>query len=50
MIVDSRSFGAIYGGYAGSTIGSKITTKGPSAVWIYPRIHLTVNLASYNIN
>ena len=31
MIVDSRSFGAIYGAYAGPTMGSEITTKSPSA-------------------
>ena len=31
MIVDSLSFGLNMGGYAGPTMGSKITTKSPSA-------------------
>ena len=31
MIVDSRSYGAIYGGYAKPTMGSEVTTKSPSA-------------------
>ena len=31
VIVDSRSFGAMYGGYTGPTMGSEITTKSRSA-------------------
>ena len=31
VIVDSRSFGAMYGGYTGPAMGSEITTKSPSA-------------------
>ena len=31
VIVDSQSFGAMYGGYTGPTKGSEITTKSPSA-------------------
>ena len=31
VIVDSRSFGAMYGEYTGPTMGSEMTTKSPSA-------------------
>ena len=31
VIVDSRSFGAMYWGYTGPTKGSEIMTKSPSA-------------------